>query len=47
MLCKLVNSYGILNMAIWYFVPYLWLNHWIGEPSLLSPLINLIIVQSS
>lgn len=27
MLCK---SYGFANMAVWYFIPYLWVNHWLG-----------------
>lgn len=26
LLCK---TYGFYNMAIWYFVPYLWVNHWL------------------
>jgi hypothetical protein len=20
-------------MAVWYFMPYLWVNHWLGTPS--------------
>ena len=27
MLCK---TYGFTNMAVWYFAPYLWVNHWLG-----------------
>jgi omega-6 fatty acid desaturase (delta-12 desaturase) len=27
MLCK---TYGFSNMAVWYFAPYLWVNHWLG-----------------
>ncbi|KAE9381679.1 putative Delta(12) fatty acid desaturase [Stipitochalara longipes BDJ] len=26
MLCK---TYGFSNMAVWYFAPYLWVNHWL------------------
>lgn len=26
LLCK---KYGFSNMAIWYFIPYLWVNHWL------------------
>ncbi|KAM0085884.1 Oleate hydroxylase fah12 [Fusarium odoratissimum] len=25
----LVQKFGFYNMAIWYFVPYLWVNHWL------------------
>lgn len=25
------NKFGWSNLAIWYFVPYLWVNHWLGE----------------
>lgn len=28
MLCK---TYGFTNMLVWYFVPYLWVNHWLGK----------------
>jgi omega-6 fatty acid desaturase (delta-12 desaturase) len=27
----LVQKFGFYNMAIWYFVPYLWVNHWLGK----------------
>ena len=26
-LCK---TYGFKNMLVWYFLPYLWVNHWLG-----------------
>ncbi|RDW64087.1 putative oleate delta-12 desaturase [Coleophoma crateriformis] len=26
MLCK---TYGFSNMAVWYFLPYIWVNHWL------------------
>lgn len=26
----LVQKFGFQNMAIWYFIPYLWVNHWLG-----------------
>lgn len=25
------SNYGWANLAVWYFVPYLWVNHWLGE----------------
>jgi omega-6 fatty acid desaturase (delta-12 desaturase) len=27
-LCK---TYGFSNMLVWYFLPYLWVNHWLGK----------------
>ena len=24
-------NYGWVNLAVWYFLPYLWVNHWLGE----------------
>lgn len=24
------NTYGWTNMLVWYFIPYLWVNHWLG-----------------
>jgi omega-6 fatty acid desaturase (delta-12 desaturase) len=28
-LTVLVKTYGFNNMAVWYFAPYLWVNHWL------------------
>ncbi|QSZ29715.1 hypothetical protein DSL72_004232 [Monilinia vaccinii-corymbosi] len=28
-LVMLTKTYGIYNMAVWYFAPYLWVNHWL------------------
>lgn len=25
------NKFGWANLAVWYFVPYLWVNHWLGK----------------
>ena len=25
------QSFGWANLAVWYFVPYLWVNHWLGR----------------
>jgi omega-6 fatty acid desaturase (delta-12 desaturase) len=25
------NTYGWSNIALWYFLPYFWVNHWLGE----------------
>ena len=24
------STFGWSNMAVWYFIPYLWVNHWLG-----------------
>jgi omega-6 fatty acid desaturase / acyl-lipid omega-6 desaturase (Delta-12 desaturase) len=29
-LVYLGRTFGWANMAVWYFVPYLWVNHWLG-----------------
>lgn len=29
----LVQKFGWTNMLVWYFIPYLWVNHWLGECS--------------
>jgi omega-6 fatty acid desaturase (delta-12 desaturase) len=30
-LVMLGRTYGWSNMAVWYFGPYLWVNHWLGK----------------
>lgn len=30
-LVYLGRTFGWANMAVWYFVPYLWVNHWLGK----------------
>ena len=25
------KTYGWANLAVWYFIPYLWVNHWLGK----------------
>lgn len=30
-LYKLGQSFGWTNMLVWYFIPYLWVNHWLGK----------------
>lgn len=30
-LVLLGRSYGWMNLAVWYGLPYLWVNHWLGE----------------
>ncbi len=25
------QKYGLANLAVWYFAPYLWVNHWLGK----------------
>ena len=32
----LVQKFGFANMCIWYFLPYLWVNHWLGKAPLLT-----------
>ena len=29
-LVSLCKTYGFSNMLVWYFLPYLWVNHWLG-----------------
>lgn len=29
-LTYLSKTYGFTNMLVWYFIPYLWVNHWLG-----------------
>lgn len=29
-LVYLCRTFGTANMAVWYFLPYLWVNHWLG-----------------
>lgn len=30
-LAYLGNRFGWKNLAVWYFLPYLWVNHWLGK----------------
>lgn len=32
-LYELAKAYGWNNLLVWYFVPYLWVNHWLGTSS--------------
>jgi omega-6 fatty acid desaturase (delta-12 desaturase) len=32
-----VQKFGLANMFVWYFLPYLWVNHWLGKLSRLIP----------
>jgi omega-6 fatty acid desaturase (delta-12 desaturase) len=25
------RTYGLANLAVWYIIPYLWVNHWLGK----------------
>jgi len=27
------RTYGFSNLVVWYFLPYLWVNHWLGKSS--------------
>lgn len=36
----LCRTFGAANMAVWYFIPYLWVNHWLGK-SRVSPATHL------
>jgi omega-6 fatty acid desaturase (delta-12 desaturase) len=35
-LWALTKKFGFENMLVWYFLPYLWVNHWLGKSILLS-----------
>ena len=37
-LTLLTRRFGFANMAVWYFIPYLWVNHWLGTSHLPLPL---------
>lgn len=30
-LVSLCKTYGFSNLLVWYFIPYLWVNHWLGK----------------
>jgi len=30
-LYALTQRFGLANMVVWYFIPYLWVNHWLGK----------------
>ena len=32
-LVYLGKTFGWANLAVWYFIPYLWVNHWLGKRS--------------
>ena len=36
------KNYGWANLAVWYFLPYLWVNHWLGNGSQ-----NLLLLSSA
>jgi omega-6 fatty acid desaturase (delta-12 desaturase) len=36
-LVSLCRTYGFSNMLVWYFLPYLWVNHWLGSSPLIKP----------
>jgi omega-6 fatty acid desaturase / acyl-lipid omega-6 desaturase (Delta-12 desaturase) len=31
------SNYGWANLAVWYFIPYLWVNHWLGTFNIHNP----------
>lgn len=31
-----ISNYGFTNWLVWYFLPYLWVNHWLGKSQLLN-----------
>ena len=47
-LFTLGQKFGWTNMLVWYFLPYLWVNHWLGTkfPSLLFLFANLLQLPS-
>lgn len=48
MLYLVARSYGWLNVLVWYGVPYLWVNHWIGMSLVdtVQPCLRPLIVSS-
>ena len=32
----LIQKFGWSNMAVWYFLPYIWVNHWLGKSKMPS-----------
>lgn len=36
-LVYLSNKFGFANMFVWYFLPYLWVNHWLGKLPITFP----------
>lgn len=32
-LYSIAHTFGFKNLLVWYFVPYLWVNHWLGKLS--------------
>ena len=44
------NRYGWANLAVWYFLPYLWVNHWLGKfgnDFLYSPPLHALAIDSA
>jgi omega-6 fatty acid desaturase / acyl-lipid omega-6 desaturase (Delta-12 desaturase) len=41
-LVMLSRTYGFSNMLVWYFAPYLWVNHWLGKLHPSSPTIKVL-----
>ena len=35
-LCLVGRTYGWTNLLVWYFLPYLWVHHWLGRSLFLS-----------
>lgn len=38
-LYSIAHTFGFKNLLVWYFVPYLWVNHWLGKLSP-TPILN-------
>lgn len=36
----LSRTFGFSNMLVWYFIPYMWVNHWLGKSSLSLSVVN-------
>ncbi len=43
-LVYLGQTFGWYNMLVWYFLPYLWVNHWLGKRAPLSSLLLLLVL---
>ena len=41
------KNYGLANLAVWYILPYLWVNHWLGESlQILSRLVLFLLTNA-
>jgi omega-6 fatty acid desaturase (delta-12 desaturase) len=39
------RKYGFANLAVWYLIPYLWVNHWLGKLDKPPRLCDLLLIE--